>query len=161
MGTRRSKAAPRMLSVVLLMWGELGRGWGHTPRVTLRNIGGGHCEELLLRQKHSGHVVAEAHLTVVRAVGRELRKADGSRDEQVQRQEYMQWVEEMHIGAECGARGGGPYPLRRRDRRAGALLEPRADIGEQPDLVDGDVGLAHALVAQPKLLAAAACRSRR
>eukprot|EP00964_Phaeocystis_antarctica_P104797 scaffold69891_cov61-Phaeocystis_antarctica.AAC.3 len=143
MGTRRSKAAPRMLSVALVMWGELGRGWGHTPRVTLRNIGGGHCEELLLRQKHSGHVVAEAHLTVVRAVGRELRKADGSRDEQ------------------SAARGGGTHLLRRRDSRAGALLEPGADIGEQPDLVDGDVGLAHALVAQPKLLAAAACRSRR
>ena len=61
-GRGGGEAAPRMLSVALVMWRELGRGRGHTPRVTLRNIGGGHCEELLLRQKHSGHVVAEAHL---------------------------------------------------------------------------------------------------
>eukprot|EP00964_Phaeocystis_antarctica_P103810 scaffold69061_cov59-Phaeocystis_antarctica.AAC.1 len=76
----------------------------------------------------------------------------------VQRQGQIQWVEsmDMHIGAECGARGGGSYPLRRRDRRAGALLEPGAAVGEQLDLLDGDVRLAHALVAQPKLLAAAA-----
>eukprot|EP00964_Phaeocystis_antarctica_P055041 scaffold32362_cov50-Phaeocystis_antarctica.AAC.2 len=51
--------------------------------------------------------------------------------------------------------------LRRRDRREGVLFEPGADVGEQLDLFDGGVGLAHALVAQPKLLAAAACRSRR
>eukprot|EP00964_Phaeocystis_antarctica_P010708 scaffold5892_cov56-Phaeocystis_antarctica.AAC.3 len=146
------EAAKRVLGVALVMWGELGRGGG-TPPVTLRKIGGGHCEELLLRQKHSGHVVAEAHLTVVRA-----------RCARVQRQEQMQWVEsmDMHIGVECGARGGGPYPLRRRDHRAGAaLLEPGAETGDRLDLLDGGVGLAHALVAQPKLLAAAARRSRR
>ena len=77
------EAAPRMLSVALVMWGELGRGRGHTPLVILRRIGEGRCEELVVRQKHSGHVVAEAHLTVVRAmvrgnkstnVGAEMRK---------------------------------------------------------------------------------------
>eukprot|EP00964_Phaeocystis_antarctica_P077890 scaffold48398_cov67-Phaeocystis_antarctica.AAC.5 len=46
------------------------RGREHTPLVTLRRIGNGHCEELVLRQKHSVHVVAEAHLTVVRAMVR-------------------------------------------------------------------------------------------
>ena len=56
------------------------------------------------------------------------------------------------------ARGGGCHLLRRRDRRAGALLEPGADVGEQLDLLDGGVGLAHALVAQPK---ATTGRSRR
>ena len=59
------------------------------------------------------------------------------------------------------ARGGGSHLLRRRvDRRAGALFEPRTDLGEQFGLLDGGVGLAHALVAQPKLLAAAVCRRR-
>ena len=48
-----------------------------------------------------------------------------------------------------------------RDHRAGALLEPGADFGERLDLLDGDVGLAHALVVQHGLLATAACRSRR
>ena len=67
----------------------------------------------------------------------------------------------MHIGVECGARGGSSHLLRRRDRREGVLLEPGADVGERLDLLDGDVGLAHALVGQPKLLATAACRSRR
>ena len=92
-------------------------------------------------------------------MGREWRSADGCRDVKVQKQGYMQWVEsmDMHIGAEFG----GPHLLRRRDRRAGALLEPGTDVGEQLDLLDGGVGLAHALVAQPKLLAAAACRSQR
>lgn len=41
---------------------------------------------------------------------------------------------------------------------AGTLLEPGADVGKQLELLDGGVGLAHALVAQPKLLAAAARR---
>ena len=68
---------------------------------------------------------------------------------------------ETHIGAECGARGGSSHLLRGRDRRAGVLLEPGADVGEQLDVLDGDVGLAHAYVAQPKLLAAAARRRRR
>ena len=73
-----------MLGVALVMWGELGREGG-TPPVTHRKIGGGHCEELVLRQKHSGHVVVEAHLTVVRAVGRESRSAQiRCRDAQVQ-----------------------------------------------------------------------------
>ena len=41
----------------------------HTPLVTLRKIGEGHCEELVLRQEQSGHVVVDTqHLTVVRAV---------------------------------------------------------------------------------------------
>ena len=77
------EAALRMLSVALVMWEELGRGRGHTPPVTLPKIGGGHCGELVIRQKHSCHVVAEAHLpTVVRAMGREWRSADGCRDAQ-------------------------------------------------------------------------------
>ena len=54
-------------------FGDVGRvmtrGQGHTPPVTLRKIGGGHCEELVLWQTHSGHIVSEAHLTVVRAMG--------------------------------------------------------------------------------------------
>ena len=81
----------------------------------------------------------------------------------VQRQGQIQWVEsmDMHIGAECGARGGSSHLLRRRDRRKRVLLEPGANVGEQLDLLDGGVGLVRALVAQPKLLAAAACRSRR
>ena len=36
------------------------------------------------------------------------------------------------------------------------ILEPGADVGEQLDLFDGGVRVAHALVAQLKLLAAAA-----
>ena len=81
----------------------------------------------------------------------------------VQRQGQIQWVESMnmHIGAECGAREGSSHLLRGRDRREGVLLEPVPDVGEQLDLLDGGVGLAHALVAQPKLLAAAAHRRRR
>ena len=54
-------------------FGDVGRvmtrGQGHTPPVTLRKIGEGHCEELVLWQTHSGHIVSEAHLTVVRAMG--------------------------------------------------------------------------------------------
>eukprot|EP00964_Phaeocystis_antarctica_P151914 scaffold119608_cov57-Phaeocystis_antarctica.AAC.2 len=65
------------------------------------------------------------------------------------------------ISVQSAARGGGTHLLRRRACRAGALLEPGADVGEQFDLLDGDVGLAHALVAQPELMAAAACRRRR
>lgn len=64
--------------------------------------------------------------------------------------------------------GGIPNPLtmvlhlpRRRDRRADALLEQGVDVGEQLDLLDGGVRLAHALVPQPRLLAAAAYRNRR
>eukprot|EP00964_Phaeocystis_antarctica_P136408 scaffold100852_cov66-Phaeocystis_antarctica.AAC.3 len=64
----------------------------------------------------------------------------------------------MHIGAECGARGGSSHMLRRQDRREGVFLEPGADVGEHLDLLDGDVGLARALVAQPELLAPTACR---
>eukprot|EP00964_Phaeocystis_antarctica_P117465 scaffold81290_cov59-Phaeocystis_antarctica.AAC.3 len=96
-------------------------------------------------------------------MGREWRSADGCRDVKVQKQGYMQWVEsmDMHIGAECGARRGSSHLLRRRDRRKRVLLEPGANVGEQLDLLDGGVGLVRALVAQPKLLAAAACRSRR
>ena len=87
--------------------------------------------------------------------------ADGCRDAQVQGQGYTQWGEsmDMHIGVECGARGGSSHLLRRRDRREGVLLEPGADVGEQLDLLAGS--LAHTLVAQPKLLAAAARRRRR
>ena len=69
-------------------FGDVGRvrtrGRGHTPPVTLRKIGGGHCEELVLRKKYSGHVVAEDHLTVVRAMGREWQSADGCGYVQVQ-----------------------------------------------------------------------------
>ena len=58
-----------------------------------------------------------------------------------------------------GAARSGTHLLRRRDRRGGALLEPAGDdVGER--LLDGDVGLAHALVARLRLLAAAARRSR-
>ena len=67
----------------------------------------------------------------------------------------------MHIGAEYGARGGSSHLLRTRDSREGVLLEPGADVGEHLDLLDGGVRLAHAYVAQPKLLAAAARRHRR
>ena len=71
-------------ALVLVIWGKLGRGRGHTPLVTLRKIGRGRREELM-RQNHSGHVVVEAHLTVVRAVGRESRSAQiRCRDAQVQ-----------------------------------------------------------------------------
>ena len=56
-------------------FGDVGRvmtrGQGHTPPVTLRKIGGGHCQELVIRQDHSGQIVSEADLTVVRAIGRE------------------------------------------------------------------------------------------
>ena len=48
-------------ALVLVIWGKLGRGRGHTPLVTLRKIGRGRREELM-RQNHSGHVVVEAHL---------------------------------------------------------------------------------------------------
>ena len=72
------------------------------------------------------------------------------------------------VGNECRCRvrrarstqGGGSH-LGRRGRRAGALLEPGADVGEQLDLLDGGVGLAHALVPQPRLLAAVAYWNRR
>ena len=58
--------------------------------------------------------------------------------------------------------GSSSHLLRRRDHRAGALhLEPGDGVGEQLDLIDGGVGTVHALVAQPRLLAAATCRSRR
>ena len=58
-----------------------------------------------------------------------------------------------------GAARSGTHLLRRWDHRAGALLEPAGDdVGER--LLDGDVGLAHALVARLRLLAAAARRSR-
>jgi hypothetical protein len=63
-----------------------------------------------------------------------------------------------------GTHGASSHLLiRRRDHRAGALhLEPGAGVGEQLDLINGGVGPVHALVAQPRrLLAAAACRSRR
>ena len=93
-------------------WGELGRGRGHTPLVTLRKIGGGSCEELALRQIHSGHVVAEAHLTVVRAMGRrngevqigaEMRKCRGNA--------FFESME-THISvhrAQTAERGGGSH----------------------------------------------------
>jgi hypothetical protein len=56
----------------------------------------------------------------------------------------------------CGTHGSSSRLLRRRDHHAGALhLEPGAGIGEQLDLIDGGVGPVHALVAQPRLLAAA------
>ena len=55
------EAAPRVLGVALVFW-RVRTGQGHTPPVTLRKICGGHCEELVLRQKHIGHFVAEAHL---------------------------------------------------------------------------------------------------
>ena len=64
------EAVEKQLGVALVMWGELGRQ-GHTPPVTLRKIGGGHCQELVIRQDHSGQIVSEADLTVVRAIGRE------------------------------------------------------------------------------------------
>jgi len=68
----------------------------------------------------------------------------------------------MHTVVQSASRRGGSHLLKRRDRRAGAaLLEPSADVGKQLELLDGGVGLAHALVAQPKLLAAAARRRRR
>ena len=35
---------------------------GGTPLISLLNVGGLHCEEPVLWQEHSGHVVAEAHL---------------------------------------------------------------------------------------------------
>ena len=63
------------------------------------------------------------------------------------------------ILVQSASRRGGAHLLKRRDRRAGAaLLEPDADVGKQLELLDGGVGLAHALVAQPELLAAAARR---
>ena len=55
-----------------------------TPPVTLRKIGRGHREEPVLRRRHIGHVVAEAHLAAVRAMDRGWRSADGCRDVQVQ-----------------------------------------------------------------------------
>ena len=58
------------------------------------------------------------------------------------------------MSVQSAARGGGSDLLRRRDCRAG--------VSEHLDLHEGrGVGLAHALIAQAKLLAAAACRSRR
>eukprot|EP00964_Phaeocystis_antarctica_P117464 scaffold81290_cov59-Phaeocystis_antarctica.AAC.2 len=47
------------------VWRVRTRGRGNTPPVTLREIGRGNCEELVRRQKHSGNVVAEAHLTTL------------------------------------------------------------------------------------------------
>ena len=66
----------------------------------------------------------------------------------------------MHSGPKCVAQRRGSHLLRRRDHHAGTLLETVADVGKQLELLDGGVGLAHALVAQPKLLAAAARRRR-
>ena len=81
-GGGEARKATSVLGVALVMWARK-RGREHTPLVTLRRISNGHSEELVLRQKHSVHVVAEAHLTVVRAmvrgskstnVGAEMRK---------------------------------------------------------------------------------------
>ena len=86
MGTRRSRSS---FASARRGFGDVGRvmtrGQGHTPPVTLRKIGGGHCEELVLRQKHSCHVILEAHLTGVRRwvgngevqMGAEMRKCRG------------------------------------------------------------------------------------
>ena len=60
----------KLLGVALVNVGRVGTGGG-TPLVTLHKIGGGPCEELVRRQKHSGHIVAETHLTGVRAMDRE------------------------------------------------------------------------------------------
>ena len=69
-------------------FGDVGRvrteAGGDAPPVILRRIGKGHCEELVLRQKHSVHVVAEAHLTVVRAM--------------VRKEEQM-WVQRRRVNA--------------------------------------------------------------
>ena len=62
----------------------IGRGTGykgraHTPFVTLLKIVGVHCEELVLWQEHSDHVVAEAHLRDrYEGNGWKQRSADGA-----------------------------------------------------------------------------------
>ena len=51
------------LGVASMMEGRWrGKGWRHTPLISLFKVGGLHCKEPVLWQEHSGHVVAEAHL---------------------------------------------------------------------------------------------------